>query len=176
MYHLDHQSLLHSWRWLGYYPSQKQTKSDLHLLHEKPNKNHSWTCVLVCSFLIRTFYSRGIPTLYGERGTTYLKVPLPPSWPGRGEGYLPWGTPHSDLPWPGRGEGHLPWMGGGGTYLGVPPPLLLTDIHLWKHYLPHPSDAGSNKEALPYKKDIATTFWINCNGILTDHLLKDFSE
>ena len=76
----------------------------------------------------------GVPTLGGGGGScTYLGVLLPPSWPGQGEGYLPWGTPHPDLArgdtyleW---GRGYLPWVppcselagGGRGTYLGVPP-------------------------------------------------------
>ena len=80
-----------------------------------------------------------------------------PSWPGQGYpvlSYPPgqdWGTPQkgpgtSDLgknlglgyplertwdQWPGKEPG-----------TGVPPPWVWTDRHLWKQYLPHPSDAG----------------------------------
>ena len=56
------------------------------------------------------------------------------------------GTPPCPHPgiWPGWGvpcplSCDLTWMG------GCPAPWVWTDRRLWKHYLPHPSDAGGNQ-------------------------------
>ena len=45
-----------------------------------------------------------------------------------------------------RNHGILPQERTGDQWAGVPPSPLWTDTHLWKHYLPHPSDTGGNNK------------------------------
>ena len=96
-----------------------------------------------------------------------------------------WGPPHQNWHTPERTWDQWPWKEPDtgvpqkrpgtsdlGKSLGLGYPQLWTD---WKHYLPHPSDAGSNNQKLPNSFFTLLIFW-GCPfwvhlGIEENHLM-----